>query len=502
MQLALIWAGCLVISAVMIRLSMGLAHRHGIVDLPGGHKQHLTSTPFVGGVGIFAALSCTLALLGWHGITLGNVQVLTLAVGAGLIFITGLLDDMVHLSYKSRFVVQAVAAMIVGMEGGVLLQDLGELVPGAHATLGWTAPLFSAFATIGVINALNMIDGIDGLSGLVSLVSLLLTAAVALMAGYTDHVLLLVALMGAVAGFLYFNLRYPGNQRARVFLGDNGSMLLGFIFAWSFISLSQGEHRAMTPVTALWIFAIPLMDTVGVMLRRVWLGKSPFRPDRHHLHHLFMRASFRVSDTVYLIALLQLGLGAVGLLALYWAVPEYIMFWLFLAMFAGYFLTVARPWRFVPTLRRLHQFMGLSSVHARGIFIGYFTRQQCPAIPRLLASELGQRFDYQVRLYESDRQGLGEHSHYAVVEIMAEGEDTPGSEFKGLAERIRKGLRNHPKIQVRQFVNRDSGHDRRVGNKPTDGDKRRNDRRKPGTERLLQALEFRADPGFTQEVPA
>jgi UDP-GlcNAc:undecaprenyl-phosphate GlcNAc-1-phosphate transferase len=94
----------------------------------------------------------------------------------------------------------------------------------------------------------------------------------------------------ASVGFLYYNLRYPGNRRARVFLGDNGSMLLGFLFAWLFIALSQGEPAAMTPVTALWLFALPLMDTVGVMLRRIWLGKSPFRADRHHLHHLFVRA--------------------------------------------------------------------------------------------------------------------------------------------------------------------------------------------------------------------
>jgi hypothetical protein len=83
-------------------------------------------------------------------------------------------------------------------------------------------------------------------------------------------------------------------------------MLLGFVFAWLLIALSQGgEAAVMTPVTALWLFALPLMDTVGVMLRRIWLGKSPFRADRHHLHHLLVRAGFRVCDVVAVAVLMQ-----------------------------------------------------------------------------------------------------------------------------------------------------------------------------------------------------
>jgi UDP-GlcNAc:undecaprenyl-phosphate GlcNAc-1-phosphate transferase len=89
-------------------------------------------------------------------------------------------------------------------------------------------------------------------------------------------------------------------------------MLLGFLFAWLLIALSQGgdEAAVMTPVTALWLFALPLMDTVGVMLRRIWLGKSPFRADRHHLHHLFVRAGFRVCDVVAVAVLMQVRLCA------------------------------------------------------------------------------------------------------------------------------------------------------------------------------------------------
>ena len=119
---------------------------------------------------------------------------------------------------------------------------------------------------------------------------------------------MLLIIAGGVAGFLYFNLRYLRQRRARCFLGDNGSMLLGFVFAWLLSDLSQmtdGSPRAITPITTLWLFAVPLIDTLCVMLRRMWLGRSPFHADRHHLHHLFLRAGFRVQDTVLVLAFLQ-----------------------------------------------------------------------------------------------------------------------------------------------------------------------------------------------------
>ena len=151
-----------------------------------------------------------------------------------------------------------------------------------------------------------MIDGVDGLSGSVSFVTLLFIATVAFIADDRHNLMLTTALIGGVLGFLYFNLRYRKQRYARVFLGDNGSMLLGLLFAWLFVDLTQGSNPAMTPVTAIWLFSVPLMDTVSVMLRRFWLGKSPFSPDRHHLHHLMQRAGFRVSEIVFIIVLLHI----------------------------------------------------------------------------------------------------------------------------------------------------------------------------------------------------
>jgi UDP-GlcNAc:undecaprenyl-phosphate GlcNAc-1-phosphate transferase len=458
-ELLLLFVVCLLISGVAIRLSSALAGRLGILDRPGGHKQHEAVTPFVGGFGLIAVL-VSASLLG-DGFFAGSVlaPVPGLIVGALLIFLTGLVDDIWHLGFKPRFLVQAMAALSMIFLGGVELGSLGELLPGVIVDLGWLAVPLTVFATIGLINAVNMIDGIDGLSGSVSLVSLALTAIVAYYGNGIAYVFFLVALMGGVAGFLYFNLRYPGSGRARVFLGDNGSMLLGFLFAWLFIALSQRERAAMTPVTALWLFALPLMDTVGVMLRRLWLGKSPFRPDRHHFHHLFVRAGFRVCDVVAVAVLLQLVFALIGVCGLLLDVPEYLMFWLFLGVFAVYLLVMLRPWRLVPGLRRVGRWLGLPSVDVRGIFVGYLRKEKCPELLTVISQGLGSDYDYRLGAYEVNNSRSDGRNVYFVVHVPADGDEHLIGMIQRDALRLKRRLARQHGVEVRLFVCRNSTSD-------------------------------------------
>lgn len=463
MELLVLFAACLLISGVAIRLGSALAARLGILDRPGGHKQHEAVTPFAGGFGLIAVLlSASLLGDGFFGGTV-LAPVPGLILGAVLIFVTGLADDIWHLGFKPRFLVQAMVALSMVFIGGVELRSLGELLPGVMVDLGWLAVPVTVFATIGLINAVNMIDGIDGLSGSVSLFSLALTAIVAHYGDHGAYVFFLVALMGGVAGFLYFNLRYPGNRRARVFLGDNGSMLLGFLFAWLFIDLSQGERAAMTPVTALWLFALPLMDTVGVMLRRFWLGKSPFRPDRHHFHHLFVRAGFRVYDIVAVAVLMQLVFALIGVCGLLLGVPDYLMFWLFLGVFAGYLLVILRPWRLVPGLRRLGRWLGLPSVDVCGIFVGYLRREKSPETVALISAGLGNAHDYRLGVYEMNKCGTDGRNVYVVVEIPANGDEHLIGRIQRDALRLKKRLAGHQGVEVRLFMCRSATSDPSAG---------------------------------------
>lgn len=280
----------LMISVVAIILGLMFSRYFEIADHPGEHKQHQMSTPFIGGVGIISAalvvlkMACTQQMI-------SSTEASVIASSALIIFITGLADDIWRLDYRIRFLIQGLMACLMIYGGGIMLTNLGQIVPGVTVELGPLALFVTIFATLGVINALNMIDGIDGLSGSVSLVSLVFLMIVTLLAKQQHYYLILItALISGVIGFLGFNLRCFGRRRAWVFLGDNGSMLLGFLLAWLFIGLSQGATPAMEPVTALWFFAVPLIDTVTVMIRRLWLGKSPFHPDRFHLHHLLLLA--------------------------------------------------------------------------------------------------------------------------------------------------------------------------------------------------------------------
>ena len=480
MDLAVLFGVCLLVSGVAIRLGILLAGHLGIMDRPGGHKQHEAVTPFVGGFGIIAVVVGIFLLADrlFSGFPMLPLQGLFL--GALVLFLTGLADDIWHLHFKPRLVIQALVALSMIFIGGVELRSLGQLAPGITIDPGFLAIPLTVFATVGLINAVNMIDGIDGLSGSVSLVSLAFAAWLAHHGSNGGYVVLIVALMGGVGGFLYYNLRYPGNRRARVFLGDNGSMLLGFVFAWLFIALSQGEDAAMTPTTALWIFALPLMDTVGVMLRRIWLGKSPFRPDRHHLHHLFFRAGFRVCDIVVFAVLAQLVLALLGIGGLLLGVPEYLMFWSFMGVFGVYFLVIARPWRFVPWLRRINRRFGLPSVQVRGIFIGYVCREKFREVLDLIADRLGSAYDYQLRVYRTDRSTSDGRNLYCVVRVPAAGNDPLIGAVRRGALRVRRLLRQ-PEVEVRLFLRRDRGQDPRASKlSPVgiSGDRRSADRRR------------------------
>ena len=220
----------LIVSAVAVYYSIQASHRFGVVDQPGGHKAHDTVTPFVGGVGILAAMLTGGYVVSQYFPSFGD-RIYVLLGGVLVLFITGFADDILQLNYKIRFGIQAAVGLAMVFLGGVEISDLGQLLSGDLLSLGYLAVPITLLATIGAINALNMIDGIDGLSGSLSIVSLLLIALAVYISGDPAYFSLIVIIAGGVAGFLCFNLRYLGWRRARCFMGDNGSMQLGFVFA-------------------------------------------------------------------------------------------------------------------------------------------------------------------------------------------------------------------------------------------------------------------------------
>ena len=316
------------------------AQRVGLIDRPSGRKVHEAEIPTVGGIAIFGGFVLALFTSPVSHVTLvGFVIPALLLVGVGAV------DDILVMSARSRFLMQILAGLLMTLAGGVVVEQLGTLlVPGMVINTGMLAVPFTLVCMVGLVNAFNMSDGIDGLAGALTLVALLGLGTVAYLGGQFPMLEGLSFLGFSLLAFLGFNARFPWRKRADIFLGDSGSTLLGFAVLWFSVSLSQGEHAVMTPVTPLWFVALPLFDMALVMTRRVINRQSPFAADREHFHHLFGAAGFSVGQTVLMLAAVAALLAIAGIAGLYLEVPERVMFGLFLGVFACYAFLVTQAW--------------------------------------------------------------------------------------------------------------------------------------------------------------
>ena len=313
----------------------------GWVDQPDARKHHHDPVPMAGGVAMCAAFCASMLLLAeWpHAFSI-------LLICMTQLTLVGLYDDLFSLRPTLRFLFQIGAILLMTLVGEVALTNLGNLFGWGNVLLGdFTIPL-TIFAVVGVVNAFNMIDGLDGLAGGLALLATLCLIILNLLAPVAGGGILgtLSALALVIAGFLCFNLRHPWRTRASVFMGDAGSTMLGFVLGWFLVYLSQAPEAVMAPVTAIWIVALPLMDAVAVMARRIRAGRSPFAADRQHVHHLLLDLGL-ADGRVCAILLATATLAAAGGVLAWWlGIPEHWQFYAFLAAFALYYQLTTRLW--------------------------------------------------------------------------------------------------------------------------------------------------------------
>ena len=333
----------LLLSVALGLLLIPISRAVGLVDHPGERKVHERATPLAGGPAIFVILGSLLAM---YAPT--SKFDAALFAGISLVFMVGLVDDRRHVSPVIRFLVQVAASLVMVWAGGICLEDFGRLFTSDVLTLGMLSVPLTVFAALGVINSFNMIDGMDGLSGGIFLVAAAGMALYAGAAGAVDIHWVLLASMAAVLGFMLLNARLPWNSQARIFLGDSGSTMLGFILAWCFIALGSDSNetgqRAYMPMTAVWLIAVPLLDTSTVIWRRWRAGQSALSADAQHLHHAFLRSGFSVGATWFLIMLFAIAMGLVGYLLEISSLPEHYSFWAFLAVAFTYYYIISRTW--------------------------------------------------------------------------------------------------------------------------------------------------------------
>jgi UDP-GlcNAc:undecaprenyl-phosphate GlcNAc-1-phosphate transferase len=302
-----------------------LAIAVNLIDRPGGRKLHVGDVPVVGGLGMLLGM-----VLGMGLLPLPETMTSSLLGACAILVTVGLIDDRFGLSPWTRLPVQVVAAVVLIIGARSIIATLGSPFGGEIKLDGLFAFVFTVVATVAAINAFNMLDGMDGLAGALAMVALGSLAILAHDGGVVAALSISVVIMGAVAAFLVSNLPISINRDVRCFMGDSGSTLLGFSVAWLCIVVSQGPAPAATPVTMLWVVALPLYELSWTVIRRTIRGISPFKPDNGHLHHLVLQAGFGVRAAFVLFVVVAVLLASFGIAIDRMGMPDSWSFALFL----------------------------------------------------------------------------------------------------------------------------------------------------------------------------
>jgi UDP-GlcNAc:undecaprenyl-phosphate GlcNAc-1-phosphate transferase len=333
-------AGGAFLSGLLILMLRRPAERWGLVDHPGGRKRHAVPVPLTGGIAVTAGLILALAVS-----FSAFAQYSAFFAGVMLLALVGLMDDLGEVSAGSKLLLQVIAALLMTSWGVNFLVNLGDLF-GTNPinTRHWAIPI-TVLATLAVVNAINMLDGLDGLAGSLVLGILLVLTAFAWHIGDANAAKILLVLSGALAGFLFFNLPWPLRGRHRTFMGDAGSMVLGYAVAWFSVALTQRVGAAVPPPVMLWVLGVVLMDVFTVTIRRLARRRSPMAPDRDHIHHMLLRRGYGPWQTLGLLVGVNLLLALIGTTMWKYGVADRWIFWSYLAVCAIYFVLFFMPFR-------------------------------------------------------------------------------------------------------------------------------------------------------------
>jgi len=299
-----------IVTLITIPPIISLIKKYQLYDIPNARKIHLSPVPTMGGIAIVAGMMAALFL--WFPFNNETAQV-CFFFSITVLFGLGIMDDVKDFSARYKFIIQAGLATMIALSGIRItsfdgLFGINELPLSAQYTI-------TLLAIVGITNAFNLIDGIDGLAGGIGFMSLVILGIFLTTSGDANTALIAFALAGGIFAFLYFNF-----NPARIFMGDTGSLVLGFVIAVLCIRLIQVNAGAIKPVIphapvfVLGIVFIPVFDTLRVFALRIWKGGSPFVADKTHIHHLLTNAG--VSHT--LAARLICCLHSFILIEVYW----------------------------------------------------------------------------------------------------------------------------------------------------------------------------------------
>ena len=304
-----------------------------LVDRPDKRKYHQGEIPLIGGLAVAFGFSLA-CLLSSGGLTVWRPFFFCVIP----LLVVGVMDDHGDVTILKRVGMQVISCLVMIYHGNIIIDNFGDLAGFGHpVTFVGLESLITVFCVVGVINALNLIDGIDGLCASMCLVTFGGIFALAKLTASSVSVALLLYFSAALFAFLIVNLGLTQKIVRKVFLGDAGTTLIGFFLCWHLISLTSGDNAVFRPITAVWLLALPIMDTLAVMIRRIRSQQSPFRPGRDHIHHQLINIGLSSRNTLMILVACSMLLVGVGVMCEVKEVPEPFMFYGILILFGLYY---------------------------------------------------------------------------------------------------------------------------------------------------------------------
>lgn len=308
-----------VLGAVLISNILSISYQKQLFDMPDRRKVHTVPVPRLGGFSFLpvSLVSFCLAVsvryysgLGLDGLfTSGSVcELLLLTVGGTSLYLTGIADDLVGVGYRRKFAIQIAAALLLILPGN-WLGHLGGLF-GLYAIPSWTGIPLSVFLAVYITNAINLIDGIDGLASGLCGIAFGAMGTLLMVRGEYAYALLSFSVLGVLVPFWFHNVYGNAQRHRKLFMGDAGSLTLGYILCFLVLHLSKEDASSAVGSCSDLVFAlstllVPLFDVVRVVLHRLREGKSPFMPDQNHIHHKLLRAGLSPRKAMALILCLS-----------------------------------------------------------------------------------------------------------------------------------------------------------------------------------------------------
>lgn len=342
----------LALTYLITRLLIPAAPHLGLMDIPSERKKHSGATPLVGGIAIYASIFiCTMLF------TRLQIELLSIITLGGILTTIGTLDDKYGLSPRLRLVIQFCAGGLLAFGAGIQLHSLGSIFGGLFGIntiqTGLLAIPLTAIGIAALANAYNMTDGIDGLAaslGIVGFGSLIVSLYPQLSQAELKVLSFYCLSLGT---YLIFNFAVKPLAPIKVFMGDAGSMFIGFSIGAFCIYFSQKAEYELSPTTVLWFVAVPLYDMIATMIRRMRKGQSPFYPDRTHLHHLLIHIGLSGKQALAAIVLYAATLGIIGILIDIYKVADYYSFSGFILIFIVYLQVILHAWKVNTFLKNL-----------------------------------------------------------------------------------------------------------------------------------------------------